>query len=80
LSRLGLHWGRLFGLGNFHQDPSFDFSNEAQKACVVLKLALWVNQLLAVSELDPFARITEPTYPHDPLQGLSSARKLLSDH
>jgi len=54
-------------------DFEFYFFNELKKVDVVLKLALRVNQLQTVCELDPFARITKPAHPHDPLQSLSGA-------
>ena len=68
---------RYFGLGTLHQDPSFDFLNEAHKARIVVYLALLVNQFLAVCELDPSARITESAYPWNTLQSFPHTGKLL---
>jgi len=69
---------RYFGLGTLHQDPRFDFLDEAHKARVVVHLALLVDQFLAVRELDPLARITESSHSCNTLQSFPHTGELLS--
>jgi hypothetical protein len=44
---------------SFDLDSFFDFFDETQQSGIMFPLLLWVNQLMAVSKLDSFARITE---------------------